>query len=55
MRPEEDSEFDGKSNRRKDNFVNTVVEKIEESCVLEDFSGLTEDQWNQISGECSCL
>lgn len=41
--PEDDSEFDGKSTRRRDNFVNTVVEKIQESCVLEDCSGLGED------------
>lgn len=41
--PEDDSEFDWKSTRRKDSFVNTVVEKIQESCVLEDCSGLVED------------
>lgn len=41
--PEDDSEFDGKSTGRKDNFVNTVVEKLQESCVLEDCSGLGED------------
>lgn len=55
MSPEDDSEFDGKSTKRKDNFVKTVVEKIQESCVLEDCSRLVEDWWNQTSGECFCL
>lgn len=41
MSPEDDSEFDGKSTKRKDNFA--VVEKIQESCVLEDCSRLGED------------
>lgn len=41
--PEEDSEFDGKSTRRKDHFVNTVMEKIQECCVVEDCSGFLED------------
>lgn len=39
--PEDDCEFD-RSTRRKDNFVNIVVKKIQESYVLEDCSGLVE-------------
>lgn len=42
MGPEDYSEFDGKSTRRKDNVVNTGVKKIQESCALEDCSGLVE-------------
>lgn len=40
---EDDYDFDGKSTRRKDKFVNTAVEKIQESCVLEDCSRFMED------------